>query len=379
MTEVLQILVTDDEDGMRHGVARALNRYVASFHDLDCNVSFEITLAATGEEAVEKLQQHEFDLMLLDYKLPGINGMEVLAEAKKLYPDTLVIMMTAYASLDIAVSATKQGAHDFLAKPFTPQELKATVRQATKHVILQQQARKLAEERRRVRFEFISVLSHELKAPIGAVEGYLQLFRTGAVKDDATKDRIVERSLARLTGMRKLIFDLLDLTRIEAGTKQRHVEPLNLRQLFENALELVEVSAAERGISLNLDAVEDTQYEGDKSELEIVANNLISNAVKYNRDNGSVTVRITRDIKNYQVEVEDTGIGMSDKELAKLFGEFVRMKNEKTRHIEGSGLGLSTVKKIIQLYGGDIRAISEWEKGTTFCVLLPIKQLTANT
>ncbi|MBN2526647.1 MAG: response regulator [Deltaproteobacteria bacterium] len=375
MTDVTRILVTDDEDGMRLGVQRALRKYVASFHDLDCNVSFELDLAASGEEAVERLKENSYDLLLLDYKLPGISGIEVLSEAKKLCPDALVIMMTAYASLDIAVSATKQGAFDFLAKPFTPQELRATVRQATKNLILQRQAQKLADEKRRVRFEFISVLSHELKAPIGAVEGYLELFRSGAVKDEETQTRIVERSLARLAGMRKLIFDLLDLTRIEAGTKQRKLEPIDLGELLRGALELVEFSANARGISLELEVAPYMIFEGDRSEIEIVMNNLVSNAVKYNRDNGKVMVRVLKDARGYQVEIEDTGIGMTEKELGKLFGEFVRMKNEKTRHIEGSGLGLSTVKKIVQLYGGDIRAISEWEKGTTFKVELPVQSV----
>lgn len=371
MTEMLKILVTDDEEGMRLGVTRALRKYVASFHDLDCNVSYELDLASSGEEAVEKIGSDTYDIFLLDYKLPGINGMDVLTEIRKAQPDALVVMMTAYASLDIAVSATKQGAFDFLAKPFTPQELRATVRQATRNSILQKQAQKLAEEKRRVRFEFISVLSHELKAPIGAVEGYLELFRSGAVKDEETQTRIVERSLARLAGMRKLIFDLLDLTRIEAGTKTRKIESFCLKELLESALELVEVSAASRGISLKLESAPQLPFSGDRSEIEIVMNNLISNAVKYNRDNGSVTVRVIPENKGYEIEVEDTGIGMSEKEQGKLFGEFVRMKNEKTRQIEGSGLGLSTVKKIVQLYGGDIRAISEWDKGTTFKVTLP--------
>jgi two-component system, sensor histidine kinase and response regulator len=371
MTELLKILVTDDEEGMRLGVTRALRKYVASFHDLDCSVSYKLDLAASGEEAVEKIGSDTYDIFLLDYKLPGINGMDVLTEIRKVQPDALVVMMTAYASLDIAVSATKQGAFDFLAKPFTPQELRATVRQATRNSILQKQAQKLAEEKRRVRFEFISVLSHELKAPIGAVEGYLELFRSGAVKDEETQTRIVERSLARLAGMRKLIFDLLDLTRIEAGTKTRKIESFCLKELLESALELVEVSAASRGIALKLECAPHLPFSGDRSEIEIVMNNLISNAVKYNRDNGSVTVRVILENRRYEIEVEDTGIGMTEKELGKLFGEFVRLKNEKTRQIEGSGLGLSTVKKIVQLYDGDIRAISEWDKGTTFKVTLP--------
>jgi len=108
----------------------------------------------------------------------------------------------------------------------------------------------------------------------------------------------------------------------------------------------------------------------DASEIEIVLNNLISNAVKYNRRHGSVDVFLNRDGEYVEIKVSDTGIGMTPEETAKLFGEFVRIKNEKTRQITGSGLGLSIVKKIAQLYDGTVNVTSEPDKGSTFTVRL---------
>ena len=134
----------------------------------------------------------------------------------------LTIMITAYASIETAVTATKRGAYDFLAKPFTPDELKSTIRKAAARLILAKQARKLAEEKRQVRFEFIRVLGHELKAPLNAVAGYLRMFKERSLGDDpAAYDEGIDRSLIRIDGMQKLIADLLDLTQIESGRKNR--------------------------------------------------------------------------------------------------------------------------------------------------------------
>ncbi len=109
--------------------------------------------------------------------MPGISGLEVLDRLADMQTDMLTIMITAYASIETAVSATKRGAYDFLAKPFTPDELKSTIRKAAARLILAKQARKLAEEKQQVRFEFIRVLAHELKAPLNAVAGYLELIQ----------------------------------------------------------------------------------------------------------------------------------------------------------------------------------------------------------
>jgi signal transduction histidine kinase len=279
-------------------------------------------------------------------------------------------MITAYASLEVAISATKRGAYDFLAKPFTPEELKGAVRTAAKHIILQRQARKLAEEKRQVRFQFISVLAHELKAPLSAIEGYMHMLLEGAVKEDAMKRRLLERCVARTDGMRKMIMDLLDLTRIESGQKARQLAAVDVAHVARTAVETALPAAKERGITVALHADAPVSMLADAGEIEIILNNLISNAVKYNIEGGKVDVTLAKAEGVVTLTVADTGIGMKPEDAKKLFGEFVRIKNAKTKDILGSGLGLSIVKKLAQLYEGDARVESAPGAGSTFTVTL---------
>jgi len=363
----LRILIVDDELGMRLGVHRALDGYTAQLADVDTEVRYSVEQAETGEEALEKLAAHPPDLLLLDHKLPGISGLDVIAAIAEQQLDLLVVMITAYASLETAVTATKRGAYDFLAKPFSPEELRYTIRKATEQLILSREARRLAEEQRQVRFNFISVLSHELKAPLNAIEGYLKILQSD---EPPERRQMIDRSLIRLDGMRKLIFDLLDLTRIESGQKARQFSNVDVRDVAQRTIELFAAEAAERDISITLRAPEPVMMPADPSELEIILNNLVSNAVKYNREGGSVTVALERTDDGVKIQVADTGIGLTPEEAAKLFSEFVRIKNEDTYKIMGSGLGLSTVRKLAQLYDGDATVKSERGSGSIFTVTL---------
>jgi signal transduction histidine kinase len=372
MEQTLRVLVTDDELGMREGTARALSRFTTRFEELDANVSYTVQCAGSGEEALEIIEEKAPDILLLDYKLPGIDGLEVLSRVQGQTKEMITVMITAYASLETAITATKQGAFDFLAKPFTPQEVRASVRKATNQLLLLREARRLAEEKRRIRFEFISVLAHELKAPLNAVESYLNLMKSGvATADPKTFEHSIVRSLVRIQGMRKLIFDLIDMTRIESGTKVRSLAECDLVELARAAIDTHEPVAADRGISILLEAPESLIVIVDRAELEIVMGNLISNAVKYNRDGGKVIARLHRTDESVVFEVEDTGIGMNEQEVGRLFGDFVRIKNEKTRNIEGSGLGLSTLKKIAGLYKGEVSVRSQPDVGSTFTFSFP--------
>ncbi|MFP4106852.1 MAG: sensor histidine kinase [Phycisphaerae bacterium] len=369
--EPLRVLVCDDEMGMRLGVARALRDFTIHVDDLDEETGFAVDMAETGEQALEMIEQSVPDILLLDHKLPGMTGLEVLSTLHEQHRDILTVMITAYASLETAVTAIKRGAYDFLAKPFTPKELKATVSKAGESIVLARQARKLAEEKRQVRFQFISVLAHELKAPLAAVEGYLKIMQDGTAGDDPEiRQRMLDRSLIRVDGMRKLIYDLLDLTRIESGKKQRELSEIDVREVARASIETVLPAAEERDIDVNLHADKPITMTADRGELEIMLNNLVSNAVKYNRDGGSVDVTLTADDGTVDIAVADTGIGMTEEETERLFGEFVRIKNEKTRNILGSGLGLSIVKKLTELYGGSAHVRSEPDVGTTFRLTL---------
>jgi two-component system, sensor histidine kinase and response regulator len=371
MEDQLKLLVIDDEPGMRKGTERSLRRFTAEYPDLDLTVDFSVAQAATGEEGLAAIERDRPDILLLDYKLPGISGLEVQERLVGQGIEILTVMISAYSSLQTVITATKRGAFDFLVKPFTPDELRVTLRRAAHHLLVHRQALKLAEERRQIRFEFIRVLGHELKAPLGAIEGYLQLYQKRILGTElAAYDQVIDRSLIRLDGMRKLILDLLDLTRIESGNKQRDLVSIDLCQVVDMAIETGQPEADGRQIAISTNMPAELKIEGDRGELEIILNNLVSNAVKYNRDEGSVTVTLTDLGEQVEIAVADTGIGMTQKEADKLFGEFVRIKNAKTASILGSGLGLSIIKKLIALYAGDVSVQSEPDVGSTFTVRL---------
>ena len=372
MSDVLKILVVDDEPGMRSGVTRSLRDFTVRLPDINGEVRFEIDQARTGEEALEKIDAAAPDILLLDHKLPGISGLDVLDRVgPERLQDMLTVMITAYASLETAISATKRGAYDFLAKPFTPEELHSVVRKTAGRLILSRQARKLALEKRQIRFQFISVLAHELKAPLSAIEGYLNILKDKSAGDDpAVYERMIDRSLVRSEHMRKLISDLLDMTRIESGQKKRDLSQVDLREMAQVSVDTLMPSASARNIGINLHVERPVTMLADRSEIEIIFNNLISNAVKYNRDNGVVDIRIEPQGDAIVLTVSDTGIGMTPEETARLFGDFVRIKNDKTRNILGSGLGLSIVRKLAQMYGGDATVASEPDVGSTFTVTL---------
>jgi signal transduction histidine kinase len=369
--QTLRVLIVDDEAGIRHSIARGLRGFAVSLPDLGVEARFEVDVAESGEAALERLEAEPFDVVLLDYKMEGMSGLKVLDRLQAMPGDRMVIMVTAFATIETAVRATKSGAFDFLTKPFTPAELRDTVRKATQHLLTRRRARKLEDERRRIRFDFIRVLGHELKAPLGAIENYLNLMASRALGDDVNSySEMIERCGARAEGMRKLIGDLLDLTRIESGQKRRSLTRFNATEIARAAVDAVALEAESRGITLQVDAPSPLDVIADRGELEIILNNLVSNAVKYNRDGGRVDVRLDADDQQLRIEVSDTGIGLSQEDAAKLFNDFVRIRNKTTSHIVGSGLGLSIVKKIAAMYGGTVSVASEEGRGSTFSVVL---------
>ncbi len=370
----LKVLVVDDEPGIRMGIQRILKNFCVSYPFMDEDFNFETIEAETGELAIEIIDKEQIDIILLDNKLPGIEGIEVLDYIKSKNYNALVMMITSYASLELAVKATQRGAYNFVPKPFTPDELRAAMENITKKLFLQRMTDKMYVEGKQIRFQFLSVLSHELKSPINAIEGYLNIMKDKQVGSNIEDYQVmINRSLERIKGMRNLIFDLLDLTRIESGKKQRNFSKVDLAEIANIAVATVEPMAIQKNIRIHKSFQKDITYDADTNEIEIIFNNLLSNAVKYNIENGQVYLRIAKSNELIKIEVEDTGIGMTEAEIESLFKDFTRIKNEKTKYISGSGLGLSITKKIISLYNGKILTESTPNKGTKFSVELPLK------
>jgi two-component system, sensor histidine kinase and response regulator len=368
----LNLLVVDDEPGIRSGIKRILESFTVSYPFMDDDFEFEVLEAATGEEAIELLDNYVFDIVLLDNKLPGIQGIDVLEYINKHSIDVIVVMITSYASLDMAVKATKSGAYDFVPKPFTPKELRSCLENIAKQLFLRRITQKMQVEGKQIRFQFLSVLSHELKSPINAVEGYLKLMldkRNGDNIEDYND--MLNRCMLRMQEMKNLILDLLDFTKIESGKKTRNIKIINLYDVATQSMDLMQPLCIQKDIDIHLNCKNKMLLKADQQEIEMILNNLLSNAVKYNKQGGRIDLTMKKEISEVVVSVTDTGIGMKPEDIDKLFEDFVRIKSEQTKHISGTGLGLSLVKKIADLYKAPIIVESEPNVGTTFTIRFP--------
>lgn len=373
----LKILVVDDEPGIRSGVTRILSNFHVTYPFMDEDYTFNILEASTGEEGIEIIDREMPDILLLDNKLPGIQGVEVLEYVRKKNYDIVVAMITSYASIDVAVQAHNDGAIDFIPKPFTPQELKASIEQITKQQYLRRITHKLKVEGRKVRFQFLSVLSHELKAPLNAIEGYLNMMKERQMGDSLDEyDSAVERSLQRIESMRYLIMDLLDFTKVSFEKHPEKMQEINLADMVSMAVVTVSPYAIHKDIQFITEVKGCPSIWADPNDFEIIMNNLMSNAVKYNSPGGTVKVAVDCNNDEFTFSVADSGIGMNKEEIDMLFEEFSRIRNDKTRNISGSGLGLSIVKKVVDLYHGRINVESIPDEGSVFTVVIPRSQIT---
>ena len=265
----------------------------------------------------------------------------------------------------------------FLAKPFTPDELRNTVKKAAVRLVLAKQARRLADERNEVRLQLMRTLSHELQAPLNAVDGYLELFKNRVNGNDLDDySELLQRSQDRMQGMRRLIHDLLQMTAVESRPKKRELAAVDVVEAGRRAIETFEQQARQLDLTIQLHGDGPLTMHIAGEELRMVLQNLISNAVKYNRPGGQIHVTLDRNGDTVSIGVSDNGWGIAAHEFDRLCDEFVRVKTEHTRNVAGTGLGLSIVKKIAKRYGGDVLIDSEIGTGSKFTVLL--QDTTAN-
>ncbi|MDP2900429.1 MAG: response regulator [Candidatus Bathyarchaeota archaeon] len=225
----------------------------------------------------------------------------------------------------------------------------------------------------RLKSEFVSMVSHELKAPLSAIEGYLDTILAGYASDPEKQRRWLERSRERTSACLALIKDLLDLSRMETRKVQRQVEPLAVSEPVAEAVALLKGQADASQITVTTDLPADLpRIEGSREELSRLFTNLVSNAIKYNRRGGKVTIAGQTDGAYLKIAVTDTGIGIPAAALPNLFNEFYRVTTPETRYIAGTGLGLSIVKRIADAHQGQVTVQSLPGSGSTFAVFLPI-------
>lgn len=220
--------------------------------------------------------------------------------------------------------------------------------------------------------DLISIVAHDLKTPISAVKGFIELVQqAGPLNDQQTY--FSERALTTLQRMENLVSDLLEYTRLNAETQFDLVE-FDLRQVIFDAVEMLEEVATRRQITFQTEVQEDAVLvTADARLIGQVVNNLISNAIKYNREGGLVAIRIYKSDENIRVDIQDTGFGIPQDDVHRVFDRFYRVKgNPGSAKVEGSGLGLAIVQTIIQKHNGRIWVESVEGEGSTFSFVLPL-------
>ena len=221
--------------------------------------------------------------------------------------------------------------------------------------------------------EFINMVAHELKAPLGAIKGYLEMVTEKQLGDNQELyEKYLKRSLTRSEAMLALLQDLLNIFRMDAQTIRREIERIDAGDLLDETLEFFTSNIQNKKIKLHSSIEKELYIDADREEIRRVYTNLISNAIKYNKDEGTINVEALKDEHHFILSIEDTGIGMKAEESERLFEEFFRAKNEHTRKISGTGLGMTILKKIVDEYHGQIFVSSEYNKGSKFTVKFPV-------
>jgi two-component system sensor histidine kinase/response regulator len=370
-----RILVIDDELGLREGCRRALRRH-----------GYEVEVAATGREGLNKVQETNPGLVLLDVMMPDISGIELLQTIHQHNPDIVCIIITGYATVELAVAAMKLGAYDFIAKPFSDDNLVLAVEKGLEKHRLEQEARRLQrieaeaarltqekamlEELDRVKSAFMRKVAHELRAPIAAIESFMNSILEGYGSPEV-KRLMQERAAQRARELLELVDDLLNLSRIKEVKLETAEQEVSLQKILEQVLDLHGPEAERKEITLEVDCQDCPPIRADPAHIKQLWTNLISNAIKYTPQGGSVSVHLGTEGGTIVGRVADTGIGIAQEDLPRLFEEFFRTEQAKAFAQYGTGLGLSIVKEIVEEYGGDLSVESTLGQGSAFTFRLP--------
>jgi len=425
----IRLLIVDDSPEDREVYRRQLTQ--------DREHAYQFLEAETGEEGLRAALEEDPDCLLLDYRLPDVDGLEFLSRllAEKLIP---VIVLTGQGNEAVAVEAMKGGAQDYLLKgsvsrdrlqhavqnaiekvalrrkveerttelaeandklqrmyddlevlvarrtaelSVANEELKREIRirewaeqERARLLVLEQGARKQAEEANRIKDEFLATLSHELRTPLNAILGWVQVLRSGKL-DETAAVRALETIERNARSQAQLIADLLDVSRIITGKLRLDFKPVDLRRIIDAALDSVRPAADAKGILLEVSTSPlASPVLGDADRLQQVVWNLLSNAMKFTPRGGRVEIRLRDSGTSALIRVTDTGIGIRPDFLPYVFDRFRQAEGSITRAHGGLGLGLSIVRHLIELHGGTVEVESEGEgKGATFSVRLPLR------
>jgi two-component system phosphate regulon sensor histidine kinase PhoR len=223
-----------------------------------------------------------------------------------------------------------------------------------------------------IRKDFVANVSHELRTPISSIKGYAETLLDGKAEDKATVKDFLEMIHEDANRLASLIDDLLDLSRLESGRMEMDFEPLEILPIARRCFNVLRRSADDKSIAIKIDVPSGlAKVRGNEKLLAQVFLNLLDNAIKYTAPGGVITIHASPEDGAVRVDISDTGMGISEKDLPRIFERFYRVDKARSRESGGTGLGLSIVKHIIQAHDGQIRVQSKPGIGSTFSFSIP--------
>ncbi len=382
-----RLLIVDDEESVAVTVSEVLRRS-----------GFVVDTALSGQQALDYIHESQYDLVMTDLHMEGVDGISLLADIQRITPITISIVLTGFASLESAIAAMRHGAYDYLIKPCNIEDMLYTIQRGLNHrrlmlaereaqarlKQLNQELERRVEQRtaelKRVNEElaeanrakdiFLASLSHELRTPLSPILGWTKILRSGKADPALTAKGLdaIERN-AQLQA--HLIDDLLDVSRIVANKLTIEKEPTDLRSIVSEAVETVRDKASARGISLKIDLSDKPVIVlGSPVRLQQIIWNFLTNAIKFTEGGGQISVRSFRDREKAYVQVSDTGKGIPSDFLPAIFDPF--KQSDSSQKQGGLGLGLAIARKLAELHDGQVLAESEGiGRGARFTFVLP--------
>jgi signal transduction histidine kinase len=381
-----RILIVDDDGD-----------FADSLVDLLARQGYESRVAIRPEAALAALEWEDLAVVMLDVRLGGVSGVDLLSRLKIARPDLIFVMMTAHINTQTAIKALRHGAYDYCDKACEPSEIFAVLercfekrqlanerRDAYKALQIAKDeaeaARALAEAANRAKSEFLATMSHELRTPLNAVIGFSQVMineTLGPIGSPRYREYAKDIQYSG-THLLEIINDILDLSKAEAGKLEPDESRIDIREVVSGICRLIRPRAEQAGLSIVAKTPENLpDLWADERQIKQILLNLVGNAVKFTPAGGRVEIATSFHAETgFAVTVQDTGIGIAAADLQRVLEPFVQVENSLTRRHEGSGLGLAVAAKLAQLHGGSLSIDSDLGKGTRVTLrLLPDRAL----
>ncbi len=360
-----KVLVVDDEQKILRMMKRNLS-----------GLGHEVTTSDSGENALKLLEKQEFDLVLLDQILPGMDGIEVRQEIQKMmHNPPPVIMFTAHGTVHLAAEAMKTGFVDFIPKPITDfQELDFKIRRNLQRAELERKlreteiAREAAEEIGQLKDRFLSLMSHELRTPLTAIIGLTQTIQRKMQKGQSPEEKTLNHILDSASQLKRLMEEVLEVAAVENQTQFR-LEPVDIKKMISEVLVRTQVRAAQKGLALKTHIEGELQpVRADRYRLGQILSHLLDNAIKFT-EQGEIFLGLEEKARQIRIVVRDTGCGIPEERLNRVFDRFFKL--DQSGQSPGAGVGLFLVKNWVEKMEGRIWVQSKPDAGTAFYFELP--------